>query len=97
MTYQEYIFRDKYPSEFYHVPGISKTGFKRFRIFIRIDKLLARVLWQTDMDHLDLAVIRLLEEFQYFEIVTLDEKILCFPVNRIRPLKAYRIVNNHLF
>gem|GEM_PF-5412036 len=45
------------------MPGISKTGFKRFRIFIRIDKLLARVLWRIDMDHLDLAVIRLLESF----------------------------------
>ena len=43
---------------------------------IVIHKVITRVIWWVDIDHLDLAHIGVLEQFQYFKVVTLDIEVL---------------------
>jgi len=49
-----------------------------------INKVISRIVRWVDINHLHLTEIRLLKEFEYFEVVTLDIKILSIvPVNAI--------------
>jgi hypothetical protein len=50
--------------------------FPALRKLVGIDKgIAARVVWRVNVDHLDLAVIGLLEDFQHFEVFAFNEDI----------------------
>ena len=46
-----------------NLPRISQIGIQIVLILVRIDKLLPRVIRRINIDHLDLAEIRLLKQF----------------------------------
>ena len=50
--------------------GLLFIVIQRIAEGIFVNEIVAGVVWRVDVDHLDLAVVRALEEFQYFEIVT---------------------------
>ena len=56
------------------------TGFKeRFGILLEvvvIDKVVARVVRRVDVNHLDLAQVVVLEQFEHFEVVAFDVEVL---------------------
>ena len=58
-----------------NLPRISQVGIQIVLILVRIDKLLAGVIWRIDVNHLDLAEVRLLEQFQHLQVITLNEEV----------------------
>ncbi len=59
-----------------------------------IHKIIARIIWRVNVNHLDLAHIRVLEQFQNFEVITLDIQILCIlPVHTFFGTGAQRLVD----
>ena len=64
--------------------GLLFIVIQRIAEGIFVNEIVAGVVWRVDVDHLDLAVVRALEEFQYFEIVTFDVEVLSgIPVNAL--------------
>ena len=43
---------------------------------ILVDKVIARIVWRINVDHLDLAQIGFLQELQHFQIIALDVEVL---------------------
>ena len=43
---------------------------------ILVDKVIARIVWRVNVDHLDLAQIGFLQELQHFQIIALDVEVL---------------------
>lgn len=69
-----------------HSVFIDKAGiynifiFRRLK-FIIIEEIMARIIWWVDVDHLDLAHVRFLQEFQCVQIIALNVEIFsCFPI-----------------
>ena len=55
--------------------GVAQIGVEGLGVVVGIDEIVAGVVGRIDVDHLHLAVIRLLEEFEDFQVVALDEYI----------------------
>ena len=43
---------------------------------VLINKIVARVVWRVDIDHLDLAVVATLQEFQHLEVVAFNVDVI---------------------
>ena len=67
--------RAKLPAFSVHLPGVGQIGLQRLSVVVRVDEVVAGVVGRVDVDHLDLAQIRLLQQLQYFQIVALDDEI----------------------
>src|SRR5438552_19009033 len=48
---------------------------KALSIVVRVDEVVAGVVRRVDVNHLDLAEVRLLKKLQYFKIVTFNDQI----------------------
>ena len=46
-------------------------------VIVGIDKIVAGVVGRVNVNHLDAPKVRLVEEFQNFEVVAFDEQVLC--------------------
>ena len=76
---------------FAHLPGVAQIILEPFAVVIGIDEFVAGVVRRVDIDHLDLAVIRLLQQLEDFEIVPFDDLILCrIPGHTLRRLRQER-------
>ena len=59
---------------------------------IAVDKIIASVVGRVDIDHLDLAIIRLVQNLQRRQIITLDKHIArCIPIDGIRSFGVERL------
>ena len=47
-----------------------------FGIVVGIDEVVASVVWRVDVNHLDLAKVRLLKQLKDFEVVPFDDHVL---------------------
>jgi len=59
--------------------GLQRFQYERFSILgkvIVVHEIAPRVIRRIDVDHLHLAQIRLLQQFQRIQVVTLDEQVL---------------------
>ena len=57
-----------------------------------VDEIITRVIGRVDINHLDLAVIRLVQNLQRRQIVTLDKHIARrIPIDGIRPVRVERL------
>ncbi len=63
-------------SQFIHSATCLVILFRRHSKIIMIDKVVTRIIGRVDIDHLHLAHIRTLQQFQHFEVVTLDIQVL---------------------
>jgi hypothetical protein len=50
---------------------------ERVGVIVGIDKIVAGVVGRVNVNHLDAPKVRLVEEFQNFEVVAFDEQVLC--------------------
>ncbi len=58
-----------------HLPRIAQVVVQPLAVVVGVDELVAGVVRRVDVDHLDLAVVGLLQQFQHFEVVALDDEI----------------------
>ena len=59
-----------------YLTGVFEIRLQALAVVVGIDEIIAGVVRRVDVDHLDLAVVALLHEFQDFEIVALDDQVL---------------------
>jgi hypothetical protein len=59
-----------------NLPGVLQLGLQALGVVIRVDEVVSRVVGGIDVDHLDLAQIRLLQELEDLEVVALDDQVL---------------------
>ena len=62
-------------SQFIHSATCLVILFRRHSKIIMIDKVVTRIIGRVDIDHLHLAHIRTLQQFQHFEVVALDIEV----------------------
>lgn len=61
---------------------------------IMIHEVIPRVIWRVDINHLHLTEIRLLKQFQHFEVVALDIEVLrSVPIHAILLDRTERLVD----
>ena len=64
------------------------------RKVIMIHKIIARVIWRVNVNHLDFTHVGVLEQFQNFEVIALNIKILCMlPVHALFWARAQCLVD----
>ena len=57
-----------------------------------VDEIIASVIWRIDINHLDLAIICLVQDLQRRQIIALDKHIARrIPIDRIRPVGMERL------
>ena len=59
-----------------HLPGVFQVGLQALGVVVGVDEVVAGVVGRVDVDHLDLAQVRLLQELQHFQVVALDDQVL---------------------
>ena len=65
-----------------HLPRVLQVGLQAFGVVVGVDKIIAGIIRGINVDHLDLAEIRLLQELQHFQVVAFDDEILsCVKIN----------------
>ncbi len=85
---------DKAITQFIHIS--SKQVFLRLRTgkIIMIHKVIPRIIRRVDIYHLHLTEIRLLEQFQHFEVVALNIEVLrSVPIHAILLDRTERLVD----
>ncbi len=60
-----------------HLPCKFQVVVHRFPVIVGIDKVLARVVWRIDVDHLDAFRIALAQNPQHFQVVAFDIDVVC--------------------
>ena len=61
---------------------------------IMIHKIITCIIWRVNINHLDLAHIGVLEQFQHFEVVALDVKVLgLLPIHTFLRTRTQRLVD----
>ena len=55
--------------------GVAQVVSQAFAEVVGVDEFVAGVVGRVDVDHLDLAVIRALQQLEHFEIVALDDEV----------------------
>src|SRR5262245_3028885 len=66
--------------------GVSQIGLEGLSVLIGIDELIPSVVRRIDIDQFDFAKVRLLKKLQHFQVITLDEQVLCFiKIDRLFP------------
>ena len=72
-----------------NLAGPGKVGIQAFGKFVRVNELLPGVVGRVDIDHFDFAEIRLLQQFQDFEIFAFDKDVAGrFEIHRLGPVRV---------
>ena len=59
-----------------HLAGVLQVGLQALGVVVGVDEVVAGVVGRVDVDHLDLAQVRLLQELEHLEVVALDDEVL---------------------
>jgi hypothetical protein len=58
------------------LPGVLEVGLQALSVVVGVDEVVAGVVGRVDIDHLDLAQVRLLQQLEDLEVVALDDEVL---------------------
>ena len=59
-----------------NLPGVLQVGQQALGVVVGVDEVVAGVVGRVDVDHLDLAQVRLLQQLEDLEVVALDDEVL---------------------
>ena len=58
-----------------HLARVFEVGLQALGVVVGVDEVVAGVVRQVDVDHLDLAQVGLLQELEHLQVVALDDEI----------------------
>ena len=84
-------------SFFVKLTAIIKVFFRTLSKIILVYKIISCIIRRINIDHLYFSKVCLLKQFQYFQIISLDIKILCMiKINTFLPTRTKCLVNRRI-